>query len=210
MNPPLHLASSEADESLNQHCALATAAFFPSGTGATSPVLPQWTNEAVHDDGSFEPAPVVPQNFIEECTRAPANIMPQWQYMMRLEQSDEELRQKLPDAWRKGYEERRRVAATGYSSTGQPRTVRTARARFPSARPSIDPNPGVVDSCPITLQAPLQTPWNSQPFVHGSTFQSPQGIATGSSWWYGEHNGHAPSAPDTRSEAAEAVLWQHY
>ena len=183
--------------------------FFPPGTGETSPALPQWTNEAAHDDGPIESAPVVPL-IIEECTRAPANIMPQGQYMMPLEQSDDELRQNLPDAWRKGYEERRRVAASGYSSTGQPRTIRTARARFPTSRPSIDPNPGVVDSSPITLQAPLQIPWISQPFVHGSTFQPPQGIAAGSPWWYGEHNGHPLSAPDTRSEVAQAELWQHY
>ncbi|KAL8769563.1 MAG: hypothetical protein Q9209_004494 [Squamulea sp. 1 TL-2023] len=217
VHPPLRLATSEADQSSSQHCVLAPNSFNPSTTSERTPTLSpkhtpfRWNDGAIVDGDQAEAGPVDLETIVQESTGAQIENTFRRQHVMPLNRADEELYQGLPDAWRKDCEERRKLAASAYTSITQPRIERDARTTPPISRPSKDQVPRVVDTNPTTLQVPLQPLWIAQQLSPGNNLPPPQNLlVTESSWWYGVHNNLNPSMPGFRSDAADADLLQLY
>ncbi|KAI4089549.1 MAG: hypothetical protein LQ339_008542 [Xanthoria mediterranea] len=202
---PLDFVTPGTSQSSTQPGALLVDLFDPLAVGEfpgpyRSPT--EWPNRSLGAGAVIEQVTIAPPTFNQELTRTQR----QWQDLGPLDLSDEELREQLPDVWHRGYERRRRVAAS-YNPTSQPRIQRAALTRLPASRQLKIHSPRAVDTTnPTMLQTPPQYPWTAQPITTApATLAAPRIMpAAEGPWWY------LTPMPVASSVAAEADPLQQY
>ncbi|KAL8821896.1 MAG: hypothetical protein Q9223_000125 [Gallowayella weberi] len=133
--------------------------------------------------------PIASPESSQEVTPNHLDITPHWQDLMPYDPTSGEVFSSLPEAWRK---DRKRAAALGYNSTGQPRTQRNALQRNPQKRHSVPPKPSeevrpnTADD-PTMHHEPVQSSWVAKSTGLQSCYPPSQGmILAEAAWWHGE------------------------
>lgn len=142
----------------------------------------EWPNPSSGPGKAIEIAPTAHSTFNQESGLG----QPQVQLQMPFDQIGEGYLEQLSDLWHQGREERRKAAASGYNSAGQPRIQRTVMTRAPVSQQLKKYNRLPMDTHPTILpQEPQQYPWVAQPAGPDETFTQPYAVpAAGGSWWY--------------------------
>lgn len=156
----------------------------------------QWPNVAGVDGATESDLQVVSHIYGHVSAQESNHTTPHWQDMTPFDPTTGEVYPSLPDAWRK---ERKRAAALGYSSTGQPRTERSVRKRI--ALPSRQSKEAVPRATEVatSLQDSTQPAWTAQSSDLGSSLPSPHRRSEGEGlWWHGNENGLLAYAADNQ------------
>lgn len=161
-----------------------------------------WPNPFSGPGKAIKIAPTLHSTFNQESGLAQR----QMELQTPFDQIGEEYPEHLPDLWLQGREERRKVAALGYNSTGQPRVERTVVTRHPISQHLKKYDSSQMDTYPEILpQEPQQYPWVPQPAGPDATFTQLHPFpAVEDSWWY------LPTVSIASSLHTGADLLQHY
>ncbi|KAL8670603.1 MAG: hypothetical protein Q9168_004865 [Polycauliona sp. 1 TL-2023] len=140
-----------------------------------------WSNPPVDFAAATTAIPTAPPTSNQPLT----HVQWPWHDPTSNDYTNEGLPEHLPDVWRQGWDERRRVTASGYNSTGQPRVQHSPAERLHHSQYMKNHTPSVeVSHDPLMPQAPLHLPWDTQPLSHGrSTGVPPSMPAMEVAWW---------------------------